>query len=502
MLPAVGGVIAGAIILLGRKLGRSPNTTDYMEAVALRKGALSFRKSVVKIGSAVFSVASGGSIGREGPLVQLSALVASLVGQAGRWSLPRRRVMVACGAAAGIAAAYDAPIAGALFVSEIMLKSISMDTLGPMVFSSVVATQFVHHFKGPGPLYAIPMFSMGYGWELALYLLLGGFCGLLAPVFLRFLRGSERAFGALKLPSYVRMGLGGLIVGVIAMRYPEVCGNGYSVVSSILNDDWVWQTLLVVLVVKVVATGATFGSGAVGGVFTPTLFTGAGIGYLFGGALNKVLPVAVLDPGAYALAGMGMFIAATTQAPLTAILIVFEMTLDYHVIVPLMVGSVVAYYTAGAIDKESMYSHALARKVAPDLPAGVATILVSDLMKADPIFVRLDGRFAEIARKFIRYNIKYMYVLDEHGVFRGVVRLQDTKAYLNSPELADVVIALDILQEEFPHVSPDDTLSEALAVFARHDGERLPVLSRDGHRLLGSVSKADLMFALAHRSAA
>jgi len=447
-------------------------------------------------------VTTGGSIGREGPLVQQSALIASLVGKGCRWSTQRRRVMVACGAAAGIAAAYDAPIAGALFVSEIMLKSIAMETLGPMVFASVAATQFVHHFKGAGPLYAIPAFSIASGWELSLYLLLGGICGLLAPLFLKFLRGCELAFGALKAPPYVRMGLGGLMVGIIAVSHPEVCGNGYSVVASILNDAWTWQAMLAILLLKVLATGATFGSGAVGGVFTPTLFTGAGLGYLFGGVCSALFPAASLNPGAYALAGMGMFIAATTQAPLTAILIIFEMTLDYHVIVPLMVGCVVAFYTAGAIDKESIYSNALARKVASGAPDGRTPMLVGDLMKIDPIFVRLDERFAEIARKFIRNNIKYMYVLDEHGVFRGVVRLQDTKAYLNRHELSDVVLAVDLLVSSFPHVSPDDTLGQALTVFARHDGERLPVLDRDGRRLLGSISKADLLLELAHRGAA
>ncbi len=502
VVPIVGGALAGGAIHFGRWLGESRNTTDYMEAVALGKGSLSFRRSVVKIVSAAFSVASGASIGREGPLVQLSALVASLVGKFRNWSAPRRRVIVACGAAAGIASAYNAPIAGALFVSEIMLRSISMETLGPLVFSSVIATQVVRHYRGEGPLYAIPAFSLATGWELVLYLALGVVCGLLAPFYLRFLRASESLFGRVRAPAFVRLALGGIVVGVIATHYPEVCGNGYSVVVSILNDAWVWQTLLVVLVLKVVATGATFGSGAVGGVFTPTLFTGAGIGYLFAATCGAFWPGPPLGPGAYALAGMGMFIAATTRAPLMAIIIIFEMTLDYHVIVPLMMGCVVAYYTASAIESESLYSHALARKAGVDVQYELATLLVCDLMKTDRIFVRLGSRFAEIARLFITNNIKYMYVLDDEDTFRGVVRLQDTKAYLSTPGLADVVIALDLMQEAFPRLAPDSTLSEALATFAAHDGERLPVLDADSQRLLGSISKADVLFALAHRASA
>jgi len=500
-IPVAGGVAAGIVIHFGRRLAKGTPTTDYMEAVALGRGVLSFRSSVVKIVSSVFSVASGASIGREGSLVQLASLLASLVGRFRRWSPPRRRVIVACGAAAGIASAYNAPIAGALFVSEIMLKSIAMETLGPLVVASVLATQVVRYFQGVEPLYTIPPFTLVSGWELALYLALGVVCGLVAPLFLRLLRGSETLFGALWVPSFIRLGLGGLVVGAIAMRYPEVCGNGYSVVVSILNDAWLWQGLLVVLVLKVLATSASFGSGAVGGVFTPTLFAGAGLGSLFGTACQVLLPHATSHPGAYALAGMGLFIAATTRAPLTAILIVFELTLDYRVIVPLMLGSVAAYYTSSAIDPRSIYSHSLARKTGKEVGRQIASLLVSDLMKAEAIVVRPSSHFSEIARAFIANNIKYLYVIGDEGTFRGVVRLQDTKPYLSAPHLADVLIAHDLMQDTVPHLFPDSTLNEALATFARHDGERLPVVDRDTRQLLGRVAKADVLLALAHRTA-
>ena len=453
LVPLVGSLVAGVLIHFGKRLGKERSTTDYMEAVALGSGLLSFRLSLVKIASAAFSVASGASIGREGPIVQLTSLLSSLPGRFRNWSPSRRRVLVACGAAAGIASAYNTPIAGALFVSEIMLKSISMETLGPLVFSSVMATQVIHQFEGAEPLYAIPPFAVNSGWELVLFVVLGVLCGLLAPLFLRLLRTSETLFGSLRVPPFASLGLGGLLVGAIAIHWPQVCGNGYSVVVSILNEDWVWQSLLTILLLKVLATTLSFGSGAVGGVFTPTLFVGAGLGYLFARAWN-VMPGADLHPGAYALAGMGMFIAATTRAPLTAILMIFEMTLDYDVIVPLMLGSVVAYYTANAIDSRSIYSQSLARKTGFDVQRRIESLLVSDLMKTEVIVVRLSSHFSEIARSFIANNIKYLYVLDDAGIFRGVIRLQDTKTYLNEPHLADVVIAHDILQESVSDPPP------------------------------------------------
>lgn len=501
LVPTIGGLAAGAVIHFGGRLGRSARTTDYMEAVALGRGSLSSRQSLVKIVSATFSVASGASVGREGPLVQLSALVASLLGRLRGWPAPRRHVLVACGAAAGVAAAYNAPIAGALFVAEIMLQSIAMETLGPMVVASVMATQVMRRFRGSEPLYAIPAFHLASGWELFLYAALGALCGLLAPLFLRLLRASEAAFAALRLPAWARIGLGGLVVGVIAMGHPQVCGNGYSVIVSMLHGDWLWRGLLLVLVLKILATGATFGSGAVGGVFTPTLFVGAGLGYLLGTAGAAFAPHWTLAPGAYALAGMGMFIAAATRAPLTAILLVFEMTLDGNVIIPLMLGCVIAYYTAGAIDGSSLYSHSLARKSQGGLPGDFARLPVSDLMKAEAITVRTGSPFSAVARAFIANNIKYLYVLDDEGVFRGVISLQDTKSFLNSPHLADVVIAQDLLREAFPVLHPDSTIADAIEAFGRHDGERLPVVAHGSRRLVGRVAKADVMLAFAHRGA-
>lgn len=500
LIPALGGVIAGAVIHFGGRLGRSARTTDYMEAVALGRGSVSSRSSLVKITSATFSIASGASIGREGPLVQLSALAASLLGRLRRWPSPRRHVLVACGAAAGVAAAYNAPIAGALFVSEIMLKSIAMETLGPLVVSSVFATQVMRQFRGSEPLYTIPAFHLVSGWELALYGGLGVLCGLLAPLFLRLLRASEALFGQIKAPAYIRMGVGGLLVGVMAMYHPEVCGNGYSVIVSILNVDWLWQSLVVVLALKILATSATFGSGAVGGVFTPTLFVGAGLGYLFGAAGAAFAPGWIGTPGAYALAGMGMFIAAATRAPLTAILMVFEMTLDSNVIIPLMLGCVTAYYTASMIDARSLYSQALARKSTDGLPRDFAAMPVSELMKNEAITVTTDAPFSAVARAFIANNIKYLYVLDVRGSFRGVVSLQDTKPFLNDPQLADVVIAHDIMRDAFPVLHPDSTISEAIEAFGSHDGERLPVVTRGERLLVGRVAKADVMIAFAQRS--
>jgi CIC family chloride channel protein len=293
------------------------------------------------------------------------------------------------------------------------------------------------------------------------------------------------------------MCVGGLIVGALAVVHPEVCGNGYSVVNAILRGEWMWQTLAVILVFKILATSATFGSGAVGGVFTPTLFIGASLGFLFGNAAQYLSGHLVVNPSAFALVGMGAFLAATTHAPIMAILMIFELTLDYQIILPLMLACVVGYYTSVSIERRSIYADALKRKGAGDYRRQLAEVHVRDLMKANPLTLSPTARFDEIGEKFIATRFNYLYVAD-NGRFLGAISLHDIKNYLNAPELARLVIAGDILHDKIPVVRPDATLTEALEGFAHHDGERLPVVTnaRD-RRLIGSVAKTDVILALA-----
>ena len=389
-VPTLGGLLAGLTLYLGARLNRQKSSTDYMEAIVLGQGMISARSSFVKCASAAFTISSGGSIGREGPLVQLAAVLASLVGRWIKLPTARLRLLVACGAAGGIASAYNAPIGGALFVAEIILGTLSMESFGPLVFSSVIATLTVRQFLGTDPLYEIsmPLVRLGSNWEILPHLLLGLVAGLAGPWFLRGLRASEKVFAATKLPPYARLAVGGAMVGGLAIVYPEVCGNGYSVVNALLHTHWVWQTVLAVLIFKLVATAATFGSGAVGGVFTPTLFTGASIGYLFGLGVRALWPGTPPVVSVFILVGMGALLAATTHAPIMAIIMLFEMTLDYNIILPLMLACVVAHYTASAVEPASIYSESLKRKGAAYVRQQLASLRVADLMKKNPVSVR------------------------------------------------------------------------------------------------------------------
>jgi CIC family chloride channel protein len=500
VVPTAGGAAAGLVLMFAARFLKQSRTTDYMEAVVIGDGILSTRQSLLKSLSALFSISSGASIGREGPLVQLAAMFASALGRIMRVSSPRLRLLVACGAAAGIAAAYNAPIAGALFVAEVVMATTSMEIFGPLVCSSVVATLTIRQFVGADPLYSVTHFAAISPTETLVLVGLGCVCGLLSPVYLLILRGAESWFSHWPGPVFTRLAAGGLIVGVLAVWYPQVCGNGYSSVNAVLHGLWPWQELAIILILKIVATSATFGSGAVGGVFTPTLFIGSSIGFLFGALAQAVTKLSGIQPEAFALIGMGAFLAATTRAPIMAIILIFEITLDYEVILPLMLACVVAYYTARSFQMPGIYSEELRRKGRWEFDSELRRMRVGDIMKRNPPSVHLDAAFDEICSRFTLLPHNYLYVIDEKGRFHGVISLHDIKRFLSNPDLATVVIARDIMREDFPSLGPDDFLTTVFERFARHDGERLPVLSSDGSRLLvGSVSKADALLAFAEQ---
>ncbi|MSU45912.1 MAG: voltage-gated chloride channel ClcB [Lacunisphaera sp.] len=493
-IPAVGGLMAGLVLLFGKRLHRGQSSTDYMEAILIGSGQLPVRVSLVKSTSAMFSIASGGSIGREGPLVQLAAVAASWLGRWRKLSAPQLRLLVACGAAAGIASAYNAPIAGSFFVAEIILGTIAMESLGPLAVAAVTATLTMRALSNAHTIYAVPAFTLHSLWEIGPFVLLGVLAGIVAPFFLRSLRQAERFFAVTNLPLPLRLALGGLAVGTLAVWVPDVCGNGYSAVVEILHGQLLWQALVLVLVCKWVATAASFGSGAPGGVFTPTLFMGASLGYLFGFAINSVWSLGAADPRAFALVGMGALLAAASHAPVMAIILLFEMTLSYDIIMPLMLSSVVAYYTARGIEDQSLYSESLKKKAAEE-PVHLPGV-VADLVRAQTTPVLQTARFEAIAGEFLKSRQEEIYVTTAEGRYAGAISLHDIKPYLNDAAVAAHVIAGDLLRDDVPSVATTAPLAEALKIFALHAGQTLPVVEPGTGNLAGLLVKNDLLLAL------
>src|SRR5246500_129498 len=506
VVPTIGGLLAGVTLWIGRRLTtrvRQKTTTDYMEAIVVGSGIISVQASIIKSASALFSISTGASIGREGPLVQISSLVASLVGRARNFPVAQRRHLVACGAAAGIASAYNAPIAGSFFVAEIILGTVAVETLGPLILAAVVATFTAQLLHGGGPIYKSPGFSLHSYWEILFLSLMGLISGLLAPVYLRFLRTIERLFSKISIGPPAKLALGGAIVGLLAMISPDVCGNGQGLLDTLFRQNWFSNEILAILVLKVVATAATFGSGAVGGVFTPTLFIGAALGMLYGRCLLLLFPAFHLDPGMYGIVGMGSFIAACTGAPLMSILMGFELTLDYTLAPLLMVNCVVAYYCSSIFEKRFMYGESLERKGVAFFNRQLAEAKITDLIRRDPVTLPANATFAEIAKVFVQHRLQNIYITGKEGELLGAVSLHDIKGFLDQPELAKMAIAADLLNEDFPRITPEQGMGAALERFSEADSERLPVVEDlNSRRLIGSLSKTDIMLHLAGKKSA
>ncbi|MGF6657085.1 CIC family chloride channel protein [Paraburkholderia youngii] len=493
-VPAAGGLVAGVFLLIAQRHADRHPHSDYMEAVAIGDGAVPVRLSLWRSVSSLFTIASGGSIGREGPMVQLAALASSLIGRWVHVDPPRLRLLVACGAAAGITSAYSAPIAGAFFVTEIVLGSIAMESFGPVVVAAVVANITMREFAGYKPPYEMPEFPTVTGPEVLLFVALGALCGAAAPQFLRLLDASKRTFRKLPVALPVRLAIGGLVVGIISVAEPEVWGNGYSVVNSILHSPWTWSALLLVLVCKLAATAATAGSGAVGGVFTPTLFVGAAVGSLFGQGMHALWPHATSAAYAYAMVGMGAFLAGATQAPLMAILMIFEMTLSYQVVLPLMVSCVVAYFIARAIGKTSMYEITLRRNREEQERTRLRATQMRELIRPAQTVVPPNATVHDMTRVFLEYPVKYLYVANESGAFLGVVALKDITSDLLDRTDTSMKTAADYLQPHFDVLTPDMSLAVALQHFMAFQGERLPVIESTARPLLaGVVYKTSLL---------
>jgi CIC family chloride channel protein len=496
LAPCIGGLGAGLLLVLAQRWGERTRA-DYMEIVAVGDGRVPLLRTALNSLSSLLSIASGGSIGREGSMIQLAALCASVTGRVARFNPVRLRVLVACGAAAGIAAAYNAPVASAFFVSEIVLGAITMDSLGPVMVAAVVANVTMRRLPGYHATYEMPAFLLVPNLELASFVVLGVLAGLVGPGFLMLLSRARRLFAHGALPLPLRLALGGLGVGALSLWVPQVWGNGYSVVNSLLHQPWLWQAVLLVLASKMLATLFTVGSGAVGGIFTPTLFVGAAVGNLFALALHAAFPGSVAASAPYVAVGMGAMLAAASGAPLMAILMIFEMTLSYQLMLPLMLACVVAHAVARAVDGPSMYEITAQRAADEQERARLRGLRMAALIRPAATVLRLTAPLRDAAALFREHPVKYVYLVDEADHYCGVVAANELAALYQDAarEGPAARTCADLARPDaLPVVTADMDLDEALRQFMRHHGERLPaVRARDDRVLLGVVTKTDVL---------
>lgn len=498
VIPLIGGLLVGVMGWFFRVNTRGGGITTIMNAVALKGGYVSLRETLPRDWSAIITISTGGSLGREGAMALLATAIGSNLGRRFHLTTQQLRVLVCAAAAAALAAVYNAPIGGSLFALEILMGNFALDVLGPVVVVSVISTLVFRSCMGSLPRFEAPHYEFVSAWELLPYLVLGLLAGVAALVFKRALFGSQDIFEKLPLPKWLKPAIGMTLVGVIALRLPHVYGNGFEAVNLTLREQLPIKLLLFLIPAKLVASSLTYGSGGAGGLFTPSLMLGALVGGAFGYGVHDLFPTVTAEHGAYALVGMGGVLAGMTHAPLTAIMMIFEQTNNYQIVLPLMFVCIISHFTTRIFKAQSFEEQSLQRRgvILPRGPEAsvMHSLRVSDVMHDDVEFVKANDAFPTVVERFVNSRYNNLYVVDDAQHFLGAIPLFSLKEMLSQSESLKSVVAVDLLVENFDVVTPDQQLADTMEIFWHQNSERLPVVSdTKSRRLIGWISKRDLI---------
>ena len=497
-IPAIGGLIVGPLVYFFAREAKGHGVPEVMESVALKGGVIRKRVVVVKSLASAISISTGGSVGREGPIVQIGSAIGSVLGQFMKVSADRMRTLVGCGAAAGIAATFNAPIAGSMFALEVILGDFGLATFSPIVISSVVATAISRAYLGDVPAFIVPAYELVSAWELPMYLILGIFCAAVGVTFTKTLYRIEDLFDGIKFPEYLKGIIGGLILGVASLVFPQILGVGYGAIDLALMQKMAWWLLLVLVVVKILATSITIGSGGSGGIFAPSLFLGAMAGGFFGVIVNQLFPNITASPGAYSIVGMGAVVSATTHGPMAAMLILFEMTGDYKIILPLMLSCIIGTIAAGRFYRDSIYTLKLIRRGVDIREGKEVTVLrslyVKDVMNPNVETVPEGLPLASMKEIISKSKFNSFPVLNADNKLAGIISFNDYSEAIFDEDLKDLVVAKDLASENVMTVSADENLYTALGKISRKDFSTMPVVSPDDPtELVGIVTRRDII---------
>jgi CIC family chloride channel protein len=523
IVPVLGGLIAGPIIAFFAKEAKGHGVPEVMEAIALRGGRIRPRVVVAKVVASASCIGTGGSAGREGPIVQVGAALGSTLAQWLHFSESRIRNLVACGAAAGIAATFNAPMAGVVFAIEIILGELAMADLSSVILSAITASTVARFFLGNDPAFKIPLYEVRNPLEIFLYLALGVLGAVVGVLFIRSLYWFEDIFDEWKFPDFLKPAVGGLLLGVMGYLYPQILGlgfvpreelrlgiipseniphvfgAGFPIIELTLLGKVSIGLLLTLIFLKILATSLTLGSGNSGGVFAPALFMGAMVGGSFGWLTEQIFPSLSAGTGAYAIVGMAAVFAAAARAPLTAILIVFEMTDDYRILLPLMGAVIISTIVAQQWQPESIYTLKLVKRGirlfrGRDIDV-MAAVTVEEVMDKNPVTVSLHMPLSELVQVFAKTNSHGFPVLDEDGKLWGIVSLSDLRrACPVENSVPENLTVRDIANPNIVIAYPDERLSDIIPRMAPRDLSRVPVVSREDHReLLGILRRQNII---------
>ncbi|MFZ2497920.1 MAG: chloride channel protein [Methanosarcina sp.] len=493
-MPALGGLIVGIIsyFLIKKRYG----VDGLIETVALRGAKLNLLDSFLEVFASIITISSGGSLGKEAPGILAGAGTGAFVGRILKSPEKQLQILLGCGAAGGIAAAFNAPLAGVVFVVEVIYGELETKTFIPIVISSVFATLVSSTIFGV-QIIQIPSYVLVSPYkEFVLYLILGLLAGIVSTILIRTLYYTKDFFSKIDIHPIFKPALGGLAVGTIGLFYPRVLGLGYDVITDAISNQFTFKLMIILLFLKILAFSLSLGSGGSGGSIVPSLFMGAMLGGAFGTAANVFFPGMIAESGAYALVGMGAVFAGTARAPLTAILILFEITRDYNLILPLMFACVLSNVMSNALYPESIFTEGLRRK-GFKIRKGREVDIMSSMFVKDAMITHVqtvsEDKNVETLTVLMQVSRHVGFpVLDSKGKLSGIVTLSDLRSKVKSGEVNQKIG--DIATRNLEVAYPDETLDAVLRRFASKQIGRLPVVDReDKTTLLGLITRSDIV---------
>lgn len=500
-IPVLVGLVMGPVLVYLAPEVRGAGVPEVMISLAQRDGIIRHRVTVIKSLVTATFIAAGASVGREGPIVQIGSSIGSSLTQLFGLGPEKRRLAIACGAAAGIAATFQAPMAGTLFVVEILLFDLEVTSLSNIVIAAVTGTVVAKGFWGDESLFDVPFFTVAHPSELGLYFILGLAAGLFSLVFIGLVFGLVRLWQKVNLPAWLVPAAAGLAVGICGLVVPRVLGVGYETVGSALTGELVLGSAALFLFAKLLLTGICTGSGIPGGIFAPSLFLGAMLGTIFGYTAQTVWPDIGLAPAHFALVGMGAMVSGTTLAPITAILTIFELTYDYEVVLPLMVACIPSLLVVKLLHGHSIYETSLLmrgiRLVRGHDVNQLRTMKVWEHMHRDFESLRRDTPIYEVVEKILASSFPHFIVVNEADELAGVLTLRDVRAQLQNEESSYAgMTAADLMQKDVVTIREDQNLEAAFHIFSEHKFSFLPVLDpQNPGRVTGYLKNSDLVTA-------
>lgn len=481
--------------------------TKFLRKVNIRGGSMKFRKNILKIISCSLTIGTGNSAGVEGPIAQVGGALGSLVGRIFRISADRMKIYVAAGCAGGVGAMFNAPIAGVFFASEIvLLGTYEISSFSVLVISSAMATVVSRAYFGENPAFPIPDFHLVNPLaEIPLYMIMGLLMGVIAVVHIYVFYQVRDRFAALNINQHVKPIIGAFMVGVTAIFFPQIMGDGYHYIKDVLSGEGVLWVMAALILLKIVATAVTLGSGGSGGVFAPALFIGAVTGGAYGSVVHSLFPSVTASSGAYAAVGIGAFLAATTHAPLTAIFLLFEMTGDHLIIIPIMITSIIGTVVSSRLNSDSIDTVDFTRE-GIDIHEGRETAVMKSIkvgraMTENVEVINENANVDQLLQVFgsAQGSFYFPVVKDDTGQMIGIISLTDVKTVLHDEKLRCDATVGKVCSRTVVFLTPDDNLYTAMTMFDNRGFEKIPVVeSADSKWVVGMIKRSDVIHAYNH----